>query len=152
MDVFYAVLLCFQFCFHFNFRVDLTIHSTYQQRLRPIRLTYMIATSTNKLCLFTFKFNYRVHKLSKITVKFFMSAYRCLLLHTGALYLTSQESEILITCKIISDYTIATFLMTFFFTIIGIVVSCFLICAKGMSGRRLLKFNLQIGSLIFRHW
>ncbi|XP_027001551.1 transmembrane protein 116 [Tachysurus fulvidraco] len=52
----------------------------------------------------------------------FTQPYRCLLLHTGALYLTSQESEILLTCKIISDYTIITFLMTFFFSLTGIVV------------------------------
>ncbi|XP_017308025.1 transmembrane protein 116 isoform X1 [Ictalurus punctatus] len=52
----------------------------------------------------------------------FTQPYRCLLLHTGALYLTSQESEILMACKIISDYTITTFLITFFFTLTGIVV------------------------------
>ncbi|KAB5528400.1 hypothetical protein PHYPO_G00139790 [Pangasianodon hypophthalmus] len=52
----------------------------------------------------------------------FTQPYRCLLLHTGALYPTSQESEILMACKIISDYTIAIFLITFFFTLTGIVV------------------------------
>ncbi|KAI5613297.1 transmembrane protein 116, partial [Silurus asotus] len=52
----------------------------------------------------------------------FTQPYRCLLLHTGSLYLTSQESEMLMACKIVSDYTIAIFLITFFFTLIGIVV------------------------------
>ncbi|KAF5904802.1 transmembrane protein, partial [Clarias magur] len=52
----------------------------------------------------------------------FTQPYRCLLLHTGALYLTSQESETLKPCKTISDYSIAIFLITFFFTLTGIVV------------------------------
>ncbi|XP_060763667.1 transmembrane protein 116 isoform X2 [Neoarius graeffei] len=52
----------------------------------------------------------------------FTQPYRCLLLHTGALYQTSQESEILMACKIISDYTIDIFLITFFVTLTGIVV------------------------------
>ncbi|KAK1792423.1 hypothetical protein P4O66_012370, partial [Electrophorus voltai] len=52
----------------------------------------------------------------------FTQPYKCLLLHTGALYLTSPVSNMLTSCKIISTYTIIIFLITFFFTLIGIVV------------------------------
>uniref|UniRef100_A0A4W4H8Z0 G protein-coupled receptor GPR1/2/3 C-terminal domain-containing protein n=1 Tax=Electrophorus electricus TaxID=8005 RepID=A0A4W4H8Z0_ELEEL len=61
-------------------------------------------------------------KSTEIHPVFILFIYRCLLLHTGALYLTSPVSNMLTSCKIISTYTIIIFLITFFFTLIGIVI------------------------------
>ncbi|XP_066510467.1 transmembrane protein 116-like [Hoplias malabaricus] len=55
----------------------------------------------------------------------FTHPYKCLLLYTGALFLTSSVNELLPSCKIISDYTITIFLLTFFITFFGIVVLMF---------------------------
>ncbi|XP_017569979.1 transmembrane protein 116 [Pygocentrus nattereri] len=55
----------------------------------------------------------------------FTQPYKCLLLYTGALFLSSSVSEVLPACKIMSDYTITIFLITFVITLIGIVVLMF---------------------------
>ncbi|KAI4904373.1 hypothetical protein NFI96_028883 [Prochilodus magdalenae] len=55
----------------------------------------------------------------------FTQPYKCLLLYTGALFLNSSVSEVLPVCKIMSDYTITIFLITFFITFFGIVVFMF---------------------------
>ncbi|XP_072520777.1 transmembrane protein 116 [Salminus brasiliensis] len=63
----------------------------------------------------------------------FTQPYKCLLLYTGALFLTSSVNEVLPSCKIISDYTITIFLITFFITLIGIVV--FMVKARSLYKR-----------------
>ncbi|XP_074540211.1 transmembrane protein 116, partial [Halichoeres trimaculatus] len=48
--------------------------------------------------------------------------YRCLLMHTGALYFNSQELQPIRICHILHIYRIAIFLATFFITLLGIIV------------------------------
>lgn len=48
---------------------------------------------------------------------------RCLLLHTGALYLTSEEREPISNCRALHMYGIAIFLATFILTLLSITVS-----------------------------
>ncbi|XP_062279193.1 transmembrane protein 116 [Scomber scombrus] len=52
----------------------------------------------------------------------FSEPYRCLLMHTGALYLTSEHQQPIGTCRLLYTYSISIFLTTFFLTLIGILV------------------------------
>ncbi|XP_076853702.1 transmembrane protein 116 isoform X2 [Brachyhypopomus gauderio] len=52
----------------------------------------------------------------------FTEPYKCLLLHTDALYIIPPVTDVLTACTAISSYTIIIFLITFFFTLVGIVV------------------------------
>ncbi|KAM7382820.1 hypothetical protein PAMP_002527 [Pampus punctatissimus] len=53
----------------------------------------------------------------------FSEPYRCLLMHTGALYLTSEHQQpISRVCSLLHTYSISVFLTTFFLTLIGIMV------------------------------
>lgn len=48
---------------------------------------------------------------------------RCLLLDTGALYLTSEHEQPIPTCRLLHTYGIAVFLATFILTLLSITVS-----------------------------
>lgn len=48
---------------------------------------------------------------------------RCLLLHTGALYRTSEEHDPIAACRQLHMYGIAIFLATFVVTLLSITVS-----------------------------
>lgn len=48
---------------------------------------------------------------------------RCLLMHTGALYLTSEEHQPITACRLLHMYGIAAFLATFSLTLLSITVS-----------------------------
>ncbi|XP_049326481.1 transmembrane protein 116 [Astyanax mexicanus] len=76
----------------------------------------------------------------------FTQPYKCLLLYTGALFLTSSVSDVIPSCKIISDYTITIFLFTFVITFIGIVV--FMFKARSLYKR----FVTSSGFLADRQW
>ncbi|XP_029360461.1 transmembrane protein 116 isoform X2 [Echeneis naucrates] len=52
----------------------------------------------------------------------FSQPYRCLLLDTGALYLTSQQQQPITACGRLHTYSIAIFLATFIFTLVSITV------------------------------
>ncbi|XP_056314811.1 transmembrane protein 116 [Danio aesculapii] len=52
----------------------------------------------------------------------FTQPYRCLLMHTGAVYLTSSASPELTACSIIQQYCMAIFLGTFLITIVGMSI------------------------------
>ncbi|XP_053183675.1 transmembrane protein 116 [Scomber japonicus] len=52
----------------------------------------------------------------------FSEPYRCLLMHTGALYLTSEHQPPIGACRLLYTYSISVFLSTFFLTLIGILV------------------------------
>uniref|UniRef100_A0A3B1K982 Transmembrane protein 116 n=1 Tax=Astyanax mexicanus TaxID=7994 RepID=A0A3B1K982_ASTMX len=72
----------------------------------------------------------------------------CLLLYTGALFLTSSVSDVIPSCKIISDYTITIFLFTFVITFIGIVFQVFMFKARSLYKR----FVTSSGFLADRQW
>ncbi|XP_041649558.1 transmembrane protein 116 [Cheilinus undulatus] len=48
--------------------------------------------------------------------------YRCLLMHTGALYYNSEEQQPIRVCREFHIYRVAIFLATFFITLLGIIV------------------------------
>ncbi|XP_071390643.1 transmembrane protein 116 [Centroberyx affinis] len=52
----------------------------------------------------------------------FSQPYRCLLLHTGALYLTPEQRQQLRPCSLLHAYRITVFLAAFLLTLIGIVM------------------------------
>ncbi|XP_041843494.1 transmembrane protein 116 [Melanotaenia boesemani] len=52
----------------------------------------------------------------------FSEPYRCLLMHTGALYLTSEHQQLSRTCSLLHTYTILIFLTTFLLTLLSITV------------------------------
>ncbi|XP_044214936.1 transmembrane protein 116 [Thunnus albacares] len=52
----------------------------------------------------------------------FSQPYRCLLMHTGALYLTSEHQQPIRACSLLHTYCISIFLTTFSLTLIGIMV------------------------------
>ncbi|XP_044062776.1 transmembrane protein 116 isoform X3 [Siniperca chuatsi] len=51
----------------------------------------------------------------------FSEPYRCLLMHTGALYLTSEHQQPIRACSLLHTYCITIFLATFFLTLLSIV-------------------------------
>uniref|UniRef100_UPI0037E9C3E5 transmembrane protein 116 isoform X1 n=1 Tax=Semicossyphus pulcher TaxID=241346 RepID=UPI0037E9C3E5 len=53
----------------------------------------------------------------------FSEPYRCLLMHTGALYLTSEENQPIRVCRLLHVCRIAIFITTFFITLLSIIVS-----------------------------
>ncbi|XP_034721890.1 transmembrane protein 116 [Etheostoma cragini] len=53
----------------------------------------------------------------------FSEPYRCLLMHTGALYLTSEHRQPIGACGGLHTYSIAVFLATFLLTLLSIIVS-----------------------------
>ncbi|XP_027131103.1 transmembrane protein 116 [Larimichthys crocea] len=52
----------------------------------------------------------------------FSEPYRCLLMHTGALYFTSEQYQPIRACRLLHTYCIAIFLATFSFTLLSIIV------------------------------
>jgi len=48
---------------------------------------------------------------------------RCLLMHTGALYLTSGHQQLSRTCSMLHTYHTVVFLVTFLLTLLSITVS-----------------------------
>ncbi|XP_070767844.1 transmembrane protein 116 [Enoplosus armatus] len=52
----------------------------------------------------------------------FSEPYRCLLMHTGALYFTSQHQQPTAACSLLHTYRITIFLTTFIFTLLSIIV------------------------------
>ncbi|XP_026173702.1 transmembrane protein 116 isoform X1 [Mastacembelus armatus] len=49
----------------------------------------------------------------------FSEPYRCLLMHTGALYLTPESQQPIRACSLLHTYSIAIFLATFIFTLLS---------------------------------
>nr|XP_046254576.1 transmembrane protein 116 [Scatophagus argus] len=52
----------------------------------------------------------------------FSEPYRCLLMHTGALYLTSGQHKPIRACRLLQTYGLAIFLATFILTLVSITV------------------------------
>ncbi|XP_039661146.1 transmembrane protein 116 [Perca fluviatilis] len=52
----------------------------------------------------------------------FSEPYRCLLMHTGELYLTSKHQHLIRACGVLHTYSIAVFLATFLLTLLSIIV------------------------------
>uniref|UniRef100_A0A3Q3SLH7 Transmembrane protein 116 n=1 Tax=Mastacembelus armatus TaxID=205130 RepID=A0A3Q3SLH7_9TELE len=52
----------------------------------------------------------------------FSEPYRCLLMHTGALYLTPESQQPIRACSLLHTYSIAIFLATFIFTLLSTTV------------------------------
>ncbi|KAF3692455.1 Transmembrane protein 116 [Channa argus] len=52
----------------------------------------------------------------------FSQSYRCLLMHTGALYLTSEHQYTIRVCSLLHTYAIAIFLAAFSFTLFSVTV------------------------------
>ncbi|XP_038568300.1 transmembrane protein 116-like isoform X2 [Micropterus salmoides] len=52
----------------------------------------------------------------------FSEPYRCLLMHTGALYLTSEHQQPIRACSLLHTYCMGIFLATFFLTLLSIIV------------------------------
>ncbi|KAM6935636.1 transmembrane protein 116 [Lycodopsis pacificus] len=52
----------------------------------------------------------------------FSKPYRCLLMHTGVLYLTSQHQQPITSCARLRTYRLAVFLASFFLTLLSITV------------------------------
>ncbi|XP_075934518.1 transmembrane protein 116 [Anarhichas minor] len=52
----------------------------------------------------------------------FSEPYRCLLMHTGVLYLTSQHQQPITSCARLRTYRLAIFLASFFLTLLSITV------------------------------
>ncbi|XP_039974179.1 transmembrane protein 116 isoform X1 [Xiphias gladius] len=73
----------------------------------------------------------------------FSEPYRCLLLDTGALYLTSEHEQPIPTCRLLHTYGIAVFLATFILTLLSITV--FLAKARRIY-RRVVTSNGYLGN------
>ncbi|XP_059194901.1 transmembrane protein 116 [Centropristis striata] len=52
----------------------------------------------------------------------FSEPYRCLLMHTGALFPTSEQQQPIRACSLLHSYRIAVFLATFLLTLVSIIV------------------------------
>ncbi|XP_051951046.1 transmembrane protein 116-like [Xyrauchen texanus] len=76
----------------------------------------------------------------------FTQPYRCLLMHTGAVYLTSSTKIEVTSCSIIQIYCMAIFLTTFFFTFIGITT---LMCKARSLYKRVVTSQGFFGD---HHW
>ncbi|XP_034408995.1 transmembrane protein 116 isoform X1 [Cyclopterus lumpus] len=72
----------------------------------------------------------------------FSEPYRCLLMHTGALYLTSQHLQTITTCSRLHIYRIAVFLATFSLTLLSIIV---LVVKARRIYRRVVTSNGYLG-------
>uniref|UniRef100_A0A8C3AIU7 Transmembrane protein 116 n=1 Tax=Cyclopterus lumpus TaxID=8103 RepID=A0A8C3AIU7_CYCLU len=75
----------------------------------------------------------------------FSEPYRCLLMHTGALYLTSQHLQTITTCSRLHIYRIAVFLATFSLTLLSIIVSDVLVVKARRIYRRVVTSNGYLG-------
>ncbi|XP_054478187.1 transmembrane protein 116 [Anoplopoma fimbria] len=73
----------------------------------------------------------------------FSEPYRCLLMHTGALYLTSQHQQPITACSRLHTYRIAVFLATFLLTLLSIIV---LVVKARHFYRRVVTSNGYLGN------
>ncbi|XP_035529098.1 transmembrane protein 116 [Morone saxatilis] len=73
----------------------------------------------------------------------FSEPYRCLLMHTGALYLTSEQHQPVSACSLLHTYSIAIFLATFFLTLGSIIV---LVVKACRIYRRVVTSNGYLGN------
>ncbi|XP_026225978.1 transmembrane protein 116 [Anabas testudineus] len=73
----------------------------------------------------------------------FSQPYRCLLMHTGALYLTSEHEQTIRACSLLHTYGLAIFLGTFIFTLLGVTV---LVVKARHIYRRAVTSNGYLGS------
>ncbi|XP_051548131.1 transmembrane protein 116-like [Myxocyprinus asiaticus] len=76
----------------------------------------------------------------------FTQPYRCLLMHTGAVYLTSTTTTEVTACSVIQIYCMAIFLTTFFLTFIGITT---LMCKARSLYKRVVTSQGFFGD---HHW
>uniref|UniRef100_A0A3B4VEF5 Transmembrane protein 116 n=1 Tax=Seriola dumerili TaxID=41447 RepID=A0A3B4VEF5_SERDU len=73
----------------------------------------------------------------------FSEPYRCLLLHTGALYLTTEQHQPVTTCSLLHTYSIVVFLLAFILTLLSITV--FVVKARRIY-RRVVTSNGYLGN------
>ncbi|XP_056237168.1 transmembrane protein 116 [Seriola aureovittata] len=73
----------------------------------------------------------------------FSEPYRCLLLHTGALYLTTEQHQPITTCSLLHTYSIVVFLAAFILTLLSITV--FVVKARRIY-RRVVTSNGYLGN------
>ncbi|XP_060890473.1 transmembrane protein 116 [Labrus mixtus] len=73
----------------------------------------------------------------------FSQPYRCLLLHTGALYYTPEEYQPIRVCRLLHIYRISIFLATFLITLLGIIV---LVVKARHIYRRVVTSNGYLGN------
>uniref|UniRef100_UPI0037E8CFBF transmembrane protein 116 isoform X2 n=1 Tax=Semicossyphus pulcher TaxID=241346 RepID=UPI0037E8CFBF len=73
----------------------------------------------------------------------FSEPYRCLLMHTGALYLTSEENQPIRVCRLLHVCRIAIFITTFFITLLSIIV---LMVKARRIHRRVVTSNGYLGT------
>ncbi|KAI2664092.1 Transmembrane protein 116 [Labeo rohita] len=76
----------------------------------------------------------------------FTQPYRCLLMHTGAVYLTSSANTEMTACSVIQDYCMTIFLTTFLITFIGITT---LMCKARSLYKRVITSQGFFGD---NHW
>ncbi|ROL44391.1 Transmembrane protein 116 [Anabarilius grahami] len=76
----------------------------------------------------------------------FTQPYRCLLMHTGAVYLTSYVTTEVTACIVIQKYCMAIFLATFLLTFIGIMI---LMCKARSLYKRVVTSQGFFGD---HHW
>ncbi|XP_042613081.1 transmembrane protein 116-like [Cyprinus carpio] len=76
----------------------------------------------------------------------FTQPYRCLLMHTGAVYLTSSVNTKMTACSVIQDYCMTIFLTTFLMTFIGITT---LMCKARSLYKRIITSQ---GFFADNHW
>ncbi|KAK9973983.1 hypothetical protein ABG768_022096 [Culter alburnus] len=76
----------------------------------------------------------------------FTQPYRCLLMHTGAVYLTSYVTTEVTACVVIQKYCMAIFLATFLLTFIGIMI---LMCKARSLYKRVITSQGFFGD---HHW
>ncbi|XP_022049892.2 transmembrane protein 116 [Acanthochromis polyacanthus] len=73
----------------------------------------------------------------------FSEPYRCLLMHTGALYLNSEHRPMMRPCSMLHHYRISVFLTTFLFTLLSITV---LVIKARSIYRRVVASNGYLGN------
>ncbi|XP_038160480.1 transmembrane protein 116 [Cyprinodon tularosa] len=73
----------------------------------------------------------------------FSEPYRCLLMHTGALFLRPGHQQLSSTCSILHRYQIVVFLSTFLFTLLGITI---LVVKARCIQRRAVTANGYLGN------
>ncbi|XP_070822089.1 transmembrane protein 116 [Chaetodon trifascialis] len=73
----------------------------------------------------------------------FSEPYRCLLMHSGALFLTSDQQQPIRACRLLHTYRIAIFLTTFILTLISITV---LVVKARRIYRRIVTSNGYLGN------
>ncbi|KAI3360879.1 hypothetical protein L3Q82_012898, partial [Scortum barcoo] len=73
----------------------------------------------------------------------FSEPYRCLLINTGAMYLTSEHQQPIRVCRLLHAYRLATFLATFFLTLLSIIV---LVVKARHIYRRVVTSNGYLGN------